>query len=98
MLQAGYDMLGGYMSPVNDAYHKTGLAPARHRVEMCRLAAETSDIVMLDSWEAEQPVYQRSLTVLRRLDQALNDQPRGVAQIRCAHELCDRAQYFLMGW
>ena len=67
------------MSPVNDAYHKKGLAPAQHRMEMCRLASETSDIVMVDSWEAEQPTYQRSLMVLQRLEQALDEQLSGDA-------------------
>lgn len=38
------------MSPVNDAYHKEGLAPAEQRVDMCKLAAQTSYIVMVDSW------------------------------------------------
>ena len=80
------------MSPVNDAYHKKSLAPARHRVEMCGLASEMSDIVMVDSWEAEQPTYQRSLTVLHRLEQALNGQPSGVAQTLCSLELCNTTQ------
>ncbi|CAL5228862.1 g12073 [Coccomyxa viridis] len=79
LIKGGYDVLGGYMSPVNDAYSKKGLAPAQHRVEMCRLAAQTSDIAMVDSWEAEQPTYQRTLMVLQRLEQALNEQPSGRA-------------------
>ena len=65
------------MSPVNDAYHKEGLAPAEQRVDMCKLAAQTSYIVMVDSWEAEQPAYQRSLVVLQRVEDALNDQHSG---------------------
>lgn len=35
-------MLGCYMSPVNDAYWKQMLAPGRHRVRMCQLAAADS--------------------------------------------------------
>lgn len=98
VVQAGYDVLGGYMSPVNDAYHKKGLAPAQHRVEMCRLAAETSDIVMVDSWEAEQPAYQRSLMVLQRLEAALNDPPTGDALTWRAQALCDSRQRSFAGW
>ena len=30
-LQEGFDVLGGYLSPVNDAYGKPDLAPATHR-------------------------------------------------------------------
>jgi len=65
------------MSPVNDAYHKKGLATSQHRVAMCKLASETSGMVMVDSWEAEQPTYQRSLMVLQRVEEALNDQLPG---------------------
>jgi len=36
--QSGYDVLGGYMSPVNDAYGKPGLIAARHRVCMSQVA------------------------------------------------------------
>ena len=69
-LQAGYAVLGGYMSPVNDAYHKPGLLPAQHRIAMCNLAAAVSDLVMVDSWEASQPDAQRSLVVLQRVQRA----------------------------
>ena len=65
------------MSPVNDAYKKKGLAPAQQRVEMCKLAADTSGIVMVDSWEAQQPTYQRSLMVLQRVQNMLHDYTSG---------------------
>lgn len=41
-MQAGYDVLGGYLSPVNDAYWKRALAPGRQRVRMCQLATADS--------------------------------------------------------
>ena len=81
LMQAGYDMLGGFMSPVNDAYQKKGLAPAQRRVEMCKLAADTSDIVMVDSWEAQQPTYQRSLKVLQRVENVLHEYLSGERQL-----------------
>lgn len=34
----GYQLLGGYFSPVSDAYNKPGLALAEHRVRMLQLA------------------------------------------------------------
>ena len=71
VLQEGYDVLGGYLSPVNDAYGKAGLLVARHRLHMCELAAQESAMVMVDSWEASQPQYQRSLAVLRRVSTCL---------------------------
>lgn len=87
----GYDVLGGYLSPVNDAYKKPGLAPARDRVAMARAAASSSTWIMVDSWEAEQPHYQRTLAVLRnvesRLHQALDVQ-RGDSQAPRVMLLC----------
>lgn len=64
-------MLGGYMSPVNDAYAKPGLAPARHRLHMADLAAAGSKLIMVDGWEAQQPGYCRTLTVMQRIRRVL---------------------------
>ncbi len=47
----GFDVLGGYMSPVSNMYGKKGLVDVHHRVNMCHLAAETSPLVMVDEWE-----------------------------------------------
>ena len=69
-LQAGHLVLGGYLSPVNDAYRKPGLLPAKHRIAMCQLAAAGSDLTMVDTWEAAQNEAQRSLTVLQRIQDA----------------------------
>ncbi|KAJ4725291.1 Nicotinamide-nucleotide adenylyltransferase [Melia azedarach] len=63
----GYCVIGGYMSPVNDAYKKKGLISADHRLQMCNLACKSSDFIMVDPWEANQDSYQRSLTVLSRI-------------------------------
>ncbi|XP_010483049.1 PREDICTED: nicotinamide/nicotinic acid mononucleotide adenylyltransferase-like [Camelina sativa] len=63
----GFHVLGGYMSPVNDAYKKKDLLSAEHRLEMCNLACHSSDFVMVDPWEAFQSTYQRTLTVLLRV-------------------------------
>uniref|UniRef100_A0A0E0QQ64 Cytidyltransferase-like domain-containing protein n=1 Tax=Oryza rufipogon TaxID=4529 RepID=A0A0E0QQ64_ORYRU len=69
--QRGYCVLGGYMSPVNDAYKKEGLLSAAHRIRLCELACESSSFVMGDRWEAMQKGYQRTLTVLSRIRNAL---------------------------
>ena len=61
------------MSPVNDSYHKPGLLPAQHRIAMCELAAADSDLIMVDTWEAAQLDAQRSLVVLDRVQQAVQD-------------------------
>ncbi|KAK7260779.1 hypothetical protein RIF29_27076 [Crotalaria pallida] len=63
----GYCVIGGYMSPVNDAYKKKNLVSAEHRIRLCRLACKSSEFVMVDPWEANQSTYQRTLTVLSRI-------------------------------
>lgn len=73
--QEGWEVGGGYMSPVNDAYRKPGLAPAAHRVAMCQAAATASPLVMVDSWESRQPQYVRTLHVLQHIQTALSRVP-----------------------
>uniref|UniRef100_A0A2P2M2F7 Nicotinamide-nucleotide adenylyltransferase Nicotinate-nucleotide adenylyltransferase n=1 Tax=Rhizophora mucronata TaxID=61149 RepID=A0A2P2M2F7_RHIMU len=63
----GYRVIAGYMSPVSDAYNKPGLVSSEHRLCMCNLACESSEFIMVDSWEANQTSYQRSLTILERI-------------------------------
>ena len=71
-MQRGHQVLGGYLSPVGNRYNKPGLAEARHRVEMTRLAAESSEFLMVDAWEAMQPDYVRTLHVLRSVREEIN--------------------------
>ncbi|XP_057533642.1 nicotinamide/nicotinic acid mononucleotide adenylyltransferase isoform X2 [Amaranthus tricolor] len=63
----GYTVIGAYLSPVNDAYKKKGLVSADHRIQMCQLACKSSDFIMVDTWEAKQVSYQRTLTILSRV-------------------------------
>jgi nicotinamide mononucleotide adenylyltransferase len=73
-----FEILGGYLSPVSDMYKKPGLLSARHRVNMCTLAAEDSDTwMMVDSWEAFQS-YQRTAIVLDHFDYEINTVLGGV--------------------
>lgn len=67
----GYSVLGGYMSPVNDAYKKKDLLLATHRIRFCELACISSSFVMVDQWEAMQKGYQRTLAVLSRIRNSL---------------------------
>lgn len=65
-------VVGGYLSPVHDAYGKAQLLSASHRVEMCRLSVEDSDWLMVDSWEAlEQQDYTRTVVVLQSIKDRL---------------------------
>lgn len=79
-----FDVVGSYLSPVSDAYDKPSLAPARHRVAMCSLAADDAPSVMVDPWEtlrcddAGRPVYTRTVDTLRHFDHEINDVLGGV--------------------
>jgi len=67
-----FDVIAGFISPVNDAYGKEGLLPAKHRLEMIRLATQTSDWIKLDDWEAKQPEWQRTRLVLDNAKERLS--------------------------
>ncbi|XP_070695997.1 nicotinamide/nicotinic acid mononucleotide adenylyltransferase 1 [Pempheris klunzingeri] len=59
-----YRVVKGIISPVGDGYKKKGLIEARHRLEMARLATETSDWITVDSWESLQPEWVETAKVL----------------------------------
>lgn len=67
-----FQLLGGYFSPVSDAYMKPGLASGYHRVKMCNLALEESDWLMVDPWESMQTTFQRTALVLDHFEAMLN--------------------------
>ncbi|KAE9456580.1 hypothetical protein C3L33_11520, partial [Rhododendron williamsianum] len=67
----GFHVIGGYMSPVNDAYKKRGLISAKHRIELCHRACRSSEFIMVDPWEANQNTFQRTLAVLCRIKSSL---------------------------
>jgi nicotinamide mononucleotide adenylyltransferase len=48
-------VIGGFISPVHEAYGKKGLAPAPDRIEMVRRALVSSDWVACDEWEVPSP-------------------------------------------
>lgn len=68
-VQIGHQVVGAYMSPVNDAYKKANLVAGKHRVAMSHLAAEQLPYLEADGWEAEQPEYQPTLNVLKHFSQ-----------------------------
>lgn len=65
-------VIGGFVSPVNDAYKKPDLIPASHRIEMCKLALLDHDWVQVDCWEAEQSDWQTTVQVLASLRHRLD--------------------------
>ena len=60
----GVDVLGGIISPVNDAYQKKGLIPAQHRTKMVELAVQNYDLVRCSKWETEQSEWIRTRRAL----------------------------------
>ncbi|KAF6145087.1 hypothetical protein GIB67_013438 [Kingdonia uniflora] len=90
----GYSVIGGYMSPVNDAYNKRGLISAEHRIQLCDIACKSSSFVMVDQWEARQSSYQRTLTILARIQDFLYESkciPRGSLKVMlvCGSDLLE---------
>jgi len=74
-----FEVIGGYLSPVSDAYKKQGLAAAEHRVNMCKLAIDkASNWLMVDTWEAESPEYQPTALVLDHFDHEINVVRKGI--------------------
>lgn len=61
-------MLGGIVSPVSDCYGKQGLAPAKHRIAMAKLALQTSDWITVDEWESQQPDWMETVVTMRYKD------------------------------
>jgi len=57
-------VVGGVLSPTHDAYQKSSLIPAKHRLEMARRAAETSGWLRVSDWEVAQEAWSRTRHVL----------------------------------
>lgn len=75
-----FEVVGGYLSPVSDAYRKAGLANAEHRVAMTRIATEQSSKWLdVDPWEAIQRKYQPTAVVLDHFEHEINEVQRGIA-------------------
>ncbi|KAM3496989.1 hypothetical protein MY10362_009643 [Beauveria mimosiformis] len=81
-----FEIVGNYLSPCSDAYNKSSLVPAHHRLQMCSLAVE-SLAADVDDWEATRvddagrPLYSRTTDVLRHFDAAINDDDDGLGGI-----------------
>ncbi|KAG9245385.1 hypothetical protein BJ878DRAFT_21224 [Calycina marina] len=74
-----FEILGGFLSPVGDAYKKAGLATAQHRLRMCELATDlTSTWLSVDPWEAMQSEYIPTAQVLDHFQYEINEVLGGV--------------------
>ena len=66
-----FEVVGGYMSPVSDAYKKDGLEKADSRIKMCQLATRGSEWVMVDNFEGLSKEYVTTAKVLDHFNSAL---------------------------
>lgn len=73
-----FEVVGGFLSPVADAYKKAGLAAAYHRMEMCRLATQSSTWIAVDPWEASKKEYTRTALVLDHFQHEINEVGGGI--------------------
>ncbi|XP_044075124.1 uncharacterized protein LOC122886689 [Siniperca chuatsi] len=60
-----YQVVGGIVSPVSDCYGKQGLALAKHRIAMAKLALQSSNWVTVDEWESQQPDWTETVVTMR---------------------------------
>ncbi|XP_064162408.1 nicotinamide/nicotinic acid mononucleotide adenylyltransferase 1 isoform X1 [Anguilla rostrata] len=60
-----YRVIKGIISPVGDGYKKKGLIEASHRIEMAKLATESSDWVTVGPWEGQQAEWVETAKVIR---------------------------------
>ncbi|XP_014667507.1 PREDICTED: nicotinamide/nicotinic acid mononucleotide adenylyltransferase 1-like isoform X1 [Priapulus caudatus] len=67
-----FTVVGGVVSPVNDAYVKKDLVESYHRVQMAKLATQSSDWIRVDPWESEQNSWAETLKVLNYLQLQLD--------------------------
>jgi len=70
--QNAFDVIGGLLSPVHDAYGKQDLASSNHRLEMCRLATASSKWIAVADWETRQNDWSRTATVLTAYSNHIN--------------------------
>mmetsp|Transcript_7969 Transcript_7969/g.8985 ORF Transcript_7969/g.8985 Transcript_7969/m.8985 type:complete len:266 (+) Transcript_7969:126-923(+) len=66
-----YAVMGSFLSPVNDAYGKPGLASFEARLEACRIAVADDPCIEVDDWEGRQDAYVRTYFVLEHMRTAV---------------------------
>ncbi|ORX93579.1 hypothetical protein BCR34DRAFT_499810 [Clohesyomyces aquaticus] len=77
--ETDYEVVGGFFSPVGDAYKKAGLASAHHRIKMTRIAVQdSSKWIGVDPWEPLHKEYLPTVKVLDHFDYELNEVMGGI--------------------
>ena len=70
--QNRFDVVGGFLSPVHDAYGKSSLIPHHHRQAMCELAVKDSEWMSVQSWELKQKGWTTTADTLCKYQAAIN--------------------------
>jgi len=78
----GIEVLGGIVSPVNDAYPKKSLIPSNHRIRMVELALQDYDFVKCSDWEAKQNVWTRTRAALEYYNKEVRTFMRNQGEIK----------------
>lgn len=77
--ETDFEVVGGFFSPVGDAYKKAGLASAHHRIKMTRIAVQDSSAwIGVDPWEPLHKEYLPTVKVLDHFDHELNNVMGGI--------------------
>lgn len=75
-----FEVVGGFFSPVGDAYKKAGLASAQDRINMTKIAVvDSSTWIGVDPWEPLHKEYLPTVQVLDHFDHELNTVLGGIA-------------------
>lgn len=77
--ETDFEVVGGFFSPVGDAYKKAGLASAQDRINMTRIAVmDSSTWIGVDPWEPLHKEYLPTVKVLDHFDHELNGVRGGI--------------------
>jgi len=77
-LNSNFEVVGAYVSCVGDAYKKSGLVKAEHRINMCTSAVAQSSWISVDPWEALHGEYLETAKVLDHFEHEINGVLDGV--------------------
>lgn len=91
LIEKGYHVAGGFLSPVHIKYGKKSLVTMHHRVNMVGHALEDSDWLQVDAWECAQEEYTRTADVLeQRFQRELSSLCPGVrVMLACGGDLLE---------
>ncbi|KAH1027590.1 nicotinamide/nicotinic acid mononucleotide adenylyltransferase 1 isoform X1 [Dendroctonus ponderosae] len=67
-----YEVVGGIISPVHDAYGKKELVSATHRLNMIKLSLQGNEWVKLSDWESRQETWTRTRQILQYHQNQIN--------------------------